>query len=97
MGVLYNKKETQLFLTCKCGCEEGIHFRIDKEDPDLYFMGMVLNGNFYTEQGENIFSIWKKKIRKIWAILRNKDFYYSEIFMNKKEFEEFKSWISGID
>ena len=36
----------------------------------------------------------QKKMKKIWAIIRNKDFYYSEIILNKKDWEAYKKWIS---
>ena len=48
-----------------------------------------LSGNWYKEQAEFI-----KKLKKIWAIIRNKDFYYSEIILNKKDWEEYKKWIN---
>lgn len=48
-----------------------------------------LSGNWYKEQAGFI-----KKLKKIWAIIRNKDFYYSEIILNKKDWEEYKKWIN---
>ena len=35
-----------------------------------------------------------KKLKKIWIIIRNKDFYYSEIILNKKDWEEDKKWVN---
>ena len=32
--------------------------------------------------------------RKLWNIIRNKDFYYSEVVMSKEDFEEYKKWIN---
>ena len=51
--------------------------------------GVLLSGNWYKEQAGFI-----KKLKKIWAIIRNKDFYYSEIILNKKDWEEYKKWIN---
>ena len=50
------------------------------------------NGNFYNEQGSG----WRNKLKKIWAIIRNKDFYYSDVIMKKDEFIEFKDYINSI-
>lgn len=100
MGVLYNKEETQLIINCDCGCEAGYHFRIEKDNTgenDSYCFCTVLSGNWYSDQDSRILVVWWKKIRKIWAILRNKDFYYADVVMTKKDFMEFKRWIGGID
>ena len=47
------------------------------------------NGNFYTQQRP-----FFEKLKKIWAIIRNKDFYYSDIVLTKDDFNEFKEWVN---
>lgn len=96
MSTLKNKDNTELFIDCNCGCNEGIRFRIDKEDYDYYCFMTYTNGNFYRDQDETLWKVFYKKLKKIWAIIRNKDFYYAEIFMNKNEFEEFKEYINEL-
>lgn len=94
MAVLKNKDNTELLVDCNCGCEEGIRFRIDKDDYDYYCIMTYTNGNFYKEQGETVLQVIRKKLRKIWAIIRNKDFYYSEVILTQKDWEEYKEWIN---
>lgn len=94
MAVLKNKDNTELLIDCNCGCEEGIRFRIDKDDYDYYCIMTYTNGNFYKEQGETILDVIRKKLRKIWAIIRNKDFYYSEVILTQKDWDEYKEWIN---
>lgn len=36
-------------------------------------------------------------MKKIWAIIRNKDYYYSEICMTRKDFETFREYINEVD
>ena len=96
MSTLKNKDNTELFIDCNCGCNEGIRFRIDKEDYDYYCFMTYTNGNFYRDQDETLWKVFYKKLKKIWAIIRNKDFYYAEIVMNKNEFEEFKEYINKL-
>lgn len=93
MAVLKTKNETELIVSCKCGCEDGIHLRVDKDNDDWYAIMTYINGNFYRDQS-NIFYTLKNKIRKIWAIIRNKDYYYSDVNMSKKEYQEFKDYIN---
>lgn len=48
MAVLKNFKEDELIISCKCGCDEGIHFTIkDYGDGDYAFLTYT-NGNFYS-------------------------------------------------
>lgn len=97
MAVLKNKDGKELYVDCCCGCDEGIRFKIDKfNDFDYYCFMTYTNGNFYSEQGNGVFSALHKKLKKIWAIIRNKDFYYAEVTMTKAEFDEFKEYINGI-
>lgn len=96
MAVLKNKDGTELLVDCCCGCDEGIRFRVDKDDYDYYCFMTYTNGNFYTEQGNGVFGALYKKLKKIWAIIRNKDFYYAEVTMAKDEFEEFREYINSI-
>lgn len=46
MAVFKNFKDDELIVSCKCGCDEGIHFKIhDYEDGDYAFLSYT-NGNF---------------------------------------------------
>lgn len=39
MAVFKNFKDDELIVSCKCGCDEGIHFKIhDYEDGDYAFL-----------------------------------------------------------
>lgn len=84
--------EDELILNCKCGCNETIHFVVDKSwsTYDDYAFMAVLNPRYRTEQGR-----LKYKLMKIWNIIFNKDFYIFDIRMNKDEFEEFADWIAA--
>lgn len=96
MAVLKNKDGNELLVDCNCGCSMGVRLRIDKEDDDYYCLMTYTNGNFYTEQGETFWHVLCKKLKKIWAIIRNKDFYYSDIVMSKDDFAEFKAYINAL-
>ena len=89
MAVLNNLMDDELVINCKCGCDEGIHIKIDCDDPDDYALMTFTNGNFYKEQGSGFLS----KLKKIWAIIRNKDFYYSDIRMTKEDLYQFILWM----
>ena len=92
MATLKSKDGKHLYIDCMCGCDDGIRFKIDKDDYDYYCFMSYTNGNFYREQGGG----WRNKLKKLWAIIRNKDFYYSDVVMTKDDFEEFKEYINNI-
>ena len=96
MAVLKNVDGTELLVDCCCGCNEGVRLRIDKDDFDYYCFMSYTNGQFYRDQSDKIWCVFYKKLKKIWAIIRNKDFYYSEVTMNKDDFNEFKEYINSI-
>ena len=96
MSVLFDKNKTELIATCRCGCDDSIHIRIDNEDHYYYAILSYMNGNFYSDQNSTVFRTIGKKLKKIWAIIRNKDYHYSDVFMTKEEFEEFRKFINSV-
>ena len=93
MAVFYNKEKTELVVTCNDGCGEAAHIVIDVDDSEFYGFMSYMNGNFYKEQ-YGVFGTLKEKCKKIWAIIRNKDYIYSDIIMTKADFEIFKEYIN---
>ena len=97
MGVLFNKDRSELVITCNCGCDEGVHIKIDHDDYDYFCLMSYMNGNFYNDQNKKIIRVIEEKAKKIWAIIRNKDHYYSDIIMTKDQWKEFKEFINSVD
>lgn len=93
MAVLTNSEEDELIVSCSCDCNEGAYIKLDHdaETDDYAFMALA-NGNFYKEQGHT----FSTKLRKIWAVIRNKDFYYADICMSKEDFRRFKEWVNKV-
>lgn len=92
MATLKSKDNLDMIIECKCGCDEGIRFRIDKDD-DYYAVMTYLSGHFYKEQ-KGVFSRLAVKLKRIFAIILNQDYYYSEVIMDKNDFDEFKKFIN---
>lgn len=98
MSVFINKSKNtdEIIVTCMCRCDDGIHISIVKDDYDYYSVLSYINSNYYRDQDANVLRIIANKIKKIWTILRGKDYYYSEILMNKEDFEQFREYINSI-
>ena len=88
MALFKNFDGDELTISCNCGCDDGIHFKITDFGIDTFAFATFTNGNFYKDH------VLKNKLKKIWAIIRNKDFYYSEIVFSKNDFKQFKDWIN---
>ena len=99
MAVMRSKDGKNLVITCRCGCDDGIRIQIVKDDYTFlqdYAWMTYLSGNFYKEQATTL-SMWKEKLKKIWAIIRSKDYYYSDIILNAEDFAELKEYINSIE
>lgn len=95
MSVLKTKDGRELILSCRCGCDDGIHFKIDKDFEDYMYM-MYTNVNFYRDQDNGFFRTLVNKLRKIFAIIFNRDYYYAEAVFSKEDFEEFREYINSF-
>lgn len=93
MSVLKSEDGKELLIDCSCGCGNSIKVKVDDIDNEFYYYSRLYSANWYTEQ-KSCFSILKSKLKKIWRIIRNKDYCYSEICINKKEFNQFKEYIN---
>lgn len=90
MAVLKSTNNSELIVSCCCGCDNSIHISVNNFPDDSYALMTYMNGNFYSEQKYPVI----EKIKKIWAIVRNKDYFYSDIRMTKDEFAEFRTWVN---
>lgn len=54
MSVLNNKENTECVITCKCGCDDAIHFVVDTDDSNLYMIATFVGNKFYSRQDDKI-------------------------------------------
>lgn len=94
MSVLMSKDKKEIIVTCKCGCMSSYHILIDDEDKEYgqYAFMCFMKSNSDMEFGPLI--AFKRKFRKIWSLIRNKDYCYSDTIMSLEDFEEFKRYIN---
>ena len=98
MAVMKSRDGRHLSVDCECGCNDGFRIQVNHEDKDgLYFLASYTSGNFYKDQNATPWRTFTLKLKKIWRIIRNKDFYYSEICMTKEDFKEFQDYIQSIE
>ena len=96
MAVMISDDKKELIVTCKCGCEDTIHIRVDDKDKksDYYAIQTILSGNWYRDQDDTVLRCIGRKLKKIWAIIRNKDYYYSDVLMSRKDSQKYKEYMN---
>ena len=96
MSVMISSDKKELIVTCKCGCQDTIHIKVDDEDKDAdyYAIQTILSGNWYRDQDDTVIRYIGRKLKKIWAIIRNKDYYYSDVLMSREDFQKYKEYIN---
>lgn len=86
-------KENEYVTFCKCGCRNGIVLKADSEDDDLSLQ--IVSDNFYIMQNRGKMSL-KEKIKRIWYIIKGKEYCYFDILIDKNELQEFKEFVSRL-
>lgn len=97
MAVMRSKSGNDLVVDCNCGCNDSIKITVDRCDDDMYFFLSYMSGNFYNEQNNTLWQVVRRKLKKIWSVIRSKDYCYSDIVMTKDEFKEFQAYIAELD
>lgn len=95
-----NNSVKDFVVTCNCGCQEGMEFRFVKENikdnnyQEYYIEFCTSKWDTEQDHGLNRFVY---VLKKIWSIIRGKDFYYSEIILTPKQWQQFRKCINGVD
>lgn len=90
MATFKTSDNNQLIISCSCGCDEGLRVSIDNDNDEIYCYQTYLSGNWSKEQKGFL-----DKLKKIWRILINKDYFYSEICLSREDWEEYKKWVNS--
>ncbi|MBR4023450.1 MAG: hypothetical protein IKI94_12830 [Ruminococcus sp.] len=83
-------KRNEHVIFCECGCGNGVVLKADNEESELSLQ--LVSDNFYTKQ-TNVF--WEK-LKRIWFIIRGKEYRYFDILISKDELKEFKNFVSKL-
>lgn len=63
MSVLKSEDGKDLMVSCSCGCDNGVHINIKKDD-DEYAWVTYMNGNWCRDQNKRILYIVRDKLKK---------------------------------
>ena len=89
---MFMKKNNNCSLYCSCGCSNGVHLKFKKD----LVCELSLVSDIYYSKTEPLWTRFKEKCRRIWYIIRNKEYCYFNIFVEKEDLEEFKEFVSNL-
>lgn len=95
MAILKSDNGNDLIITCNCGCDEGVRLHIDYDEYGYFAYQCFLKGKFSDERC-GVWETFKEKCKRIWAVITNKNYYYSDIVMSKDEWNMFRQWVNSI-
>ena len=78
-------------LYCSCGCNKGVVFKADTDDSGCTLALVSDIFHMHTDTGLTRF---KKKCKRIWNIIRNKEYIYFDICIAPDDLEEFKKFVA---
>lgn len=87
--VFYNENETEKMVidTCNCGCGSVFHITRTTDDPEEYYISLH-SSNWYSES-TSAWDKFKTKMKRLWCVLRNKEYLYMDVCLTPQEFKEF--------
>jgi hypothetical protein len=96
MSVLMTKDKKEIVITCDCKCGQTFSISIDDtmEEDGYYAFLCFMKNNMDTEYDLNPWRAFKIKMKKLWYVIRGKDYFYSDTVMTREEFEVFKEYIN---
>lgn len=92
--VINGKDRNYKTMFCKCGCGNGVILKTDN-DKDLGVSLQLVSDIFYSGHNNGRYS-FKEKIKRIWYIIKGKEYRYFDIFITPKELQEFKEFVSRL-
>lgn len=78
---------------CKCGCMDGVVLKADNTDNELSLQ--LVSDYFYLMQSKGKISL-REKLKRIWFIIRGKEYCYFDILIDNEELQRFKEFVAGL-
>lgn len=80
---------------CACGCNQGVVLKASPDDDDCGVNLSLVSDAFYL----NLQTGWirfKNKCKRIWSIIRNKEYIYFDIYVKPDDIEKFKEFVAKL-
>ena len=95
MAVMRSNSGKELYLDCSCGCDAGLKFKLGKFDENYLYITLS-SGNYYKEQDLGVLRVIGLKLKKIWRIIRGRDYVYSELCLSREELSELTEYLTEM-
>lgn len=92
--VVNEKGKRYKTMFCKCGCGNGVILKADN-DKDFGVSLQLVSDNFYAGCN-NRRNLFKERVKRIWYIIRGKEYCYFDLLIDKDELQEFKEFVARL-
>ena len=75
---------------CKCGCGDGVILKVEKDGVGASLQ--LVSSRFSSQQENSLI----EKLKRIWCIIKNKEYRYFDILIDENELKEFKDFVAQI-
>ncbi len=86
-------KQNEFITFCTCGCGNGIVLKAERVDNDMSLQ--LVSDNFYIAQNKGKMSL-SEKIKRIWCIIKGKEYCYFDILIGEDKLQEFKEFVAKL-
>ncbi len=87
------EQKNEFFIQCKYGCHNGLIFTWEKDEESLWIN--VVESKWYSSQRGLLRRI-KEKLRRLWFVLRGKEYSLFEMVVDGDKLEEFKEFVASL-
>lgn len=88
-----DKNEMGCGLYCSCGCNKGVALKAETDNWGCY---LSLVSDVFHMQADTGWDRFKKKCKRIWSIVRNKEYIYFDICIDPDDLKEFKEFVAKM-
>lgn len=85
----------QCAVYCSCGCDNGVVLKAMFDGDSLYELSLVSDIWCVCREKYGIVRLIEK-CKRIWRILRGKEYHYFNICISSEDMKEFKEFVASI-
>lgn len=88
------KHDITINCDCGCGAAFNIVLRVEWSEGEFAYINTLIPG-FYANQ-RRLIDIIKYRVKLAWLMLRGKDYYFHEVALDKRHWNEFVDAVNKV-
>lgn len=84
-----------LIVNCSCRCGDGLEFTISNFN-NVAEVWMTQTTYSWNTENTTFWNRFKLKLKRLWSVLCNREYYYTEIILSKDDFSTFVEYVNEM-